>query len=50
MATANVTAAQRRAARSLLQQEFSRLGYAGTAPKTVAFLARQTGITKYSFN
>ena len=47
---AKTTAAQRRAARSLLQKEFSRLGYAGTAPKTVAFLARQSGITKYSFS
>jgi len=46
---ASYTSAQRRAARALLQQEFSRLGIAGTAPKTVAFLARQTGITKYNF-
>jgi len=43
------TKLSRRAARSILQQEFSRLGIAGTAPKTVAFLARQTGITKYNF-
>ena len=44
------TRLSRNAARSISQQEFSRLGRIGTAPKTVAFLAKQSGITKYNFN
>ena len=43
------TKLSRNAARSILQQEFSRLGRTGTAPKTVAFLAKQSGITNYNF-
>ena len=46
---AKTTSAQRRAARSVMTQEFYRLGRLGTAPKTVAFLAKQSGITKYNF-
>tara|TARA_R110002073_G_scaffold146898_3_gene299527 strand:- start:5828 stop:5971 length:144 start_codon:yes stop_codon:yes gene_type:complete len=43
------TTLSRNAARNILTQEFSRLGRLGTAPKTVAMLAKQIGVTQYSF-